>query len=316
MAIQTITQQQISTVEFTELTNTILESMVTQTGSAFETVMDKFQAYLDNSSLSGVDEVQKAAAYAQFTKDVYSDINRQALTSAMDLLKSNAQLSYEKWKVEADYNMTIAQANKVLEEQGLIALTHSKMEKENTLLDNSLEMAKAQLLEQRAKLKKQYGVADGYEINIDFTNGKKYAYAVVDGIGSFYRANVQGQYLMNEAEVTAYNAIVPTPDPLYVYGETTTTDMAKAEKAVITSSVQVGAAVVNTVTPGAIDKQILGYDYVNYKDVLKTMDERAALMQNAKVAETCNEKMARLALIKALTVDVPGMPTTLGSTGC
>ena len=304
----TIAQQQISSIDFIELADNILQSMVTQTGGAFETVMDKFESYLDQT---GVDEIQKQSAYAQFMKDVYSDINRQALTSAMDLLKSNAQLSYEKWKVEADYNFTVAQTEKMTEETGLVALTNTKMTLENELLEISKLMNKEQLLEQRAKLKKQYGVLDGYEINLDFTDDKKYAYVVVNGIGEFYRVNAQGEYLMNQAEVTAYNSTVPAPNPLYVYGVTTTADIAKAEKAVISSQVQVGAAVVNTVTPGAIDKQILGYDYVNYKDVLKTMDERAALMQNAKVAESPKEKEARVALIKALTPDVPGMPDTL-----
>ena len=304
----TIQQQQISSIDFIELADNILQSMVTQTGGAFETVMDKFESYLDQT---GVDEIQKQSAYAQFMKDVYSDINRQALTSAMDLLKSNAQLSYEKWKVEADYNFTVAQTEKMTEETGLVALTNTKMTLENELLEISKLMNKEQLLEQRAKLKKQYGVLDGYEINLDFTDDKKYAYVVVNGIGEFYRVNAQGEYLMNQAEVTAYNSTVPAPNPLYVYGVTTTADIAKAEKAVISSQVQVGAAVVNTVTPGAIDKQILGYDYVNYKDVLKTMDERAALMQNAKVPETTKEKAARVALIKALTPNVPGMPDTL-----
>ncbi len=54
--------------------------------------MDKFETYIDNTE---VDDIQKQAAYAQFLKDVYSDINKQALSSALDLLKSNAQLSFE-----------------------------------------------------------------------------------------------------------------------------------------------------------------------------------------------------------------------------
>lgn len=52
---------------------------------------------------------------------------------------------------------------------------------------------------------------------------------------------------------------------------------------------------------GAIDKQIRGYDMVNLKDTLKTMDERAALMQNAKVPETTGEKLMRKELMEAIT---------------
>lgn len=285
MAItQVIAEEQISQVAFTELADSILQSMVTQTGGAFETVMDKFETYLDQTE---TDEVQKQGAYAQFMKDVYSDINKQALTSAMDLLKSNAQLSYEKWKVEADYNAALAGIAKAQDELALVALTNSKMTKENELLEKQKAMTDAQLLEQRAKLKKQYGVLETMTYTLgDGTSTYK---QFTDGI--WYKINVDGAY------VTSANVVTATPNtdgvPATITSMSMTTD------------------VVNTVTPGAIDKQILGYDYVNYKDVLKTMDERAALMQNAKVPETANEKAARLALIKALTTSVSGMPTTL-----
>ena len=285
MAItQIIAEEQISQVAFTELADSILQSMVTQTGGAFETVMDKFESYLGQTE---TDEVQKQGAYAQFMKDVYSDINKQALTSAMDLLKSNAQLSYEKWKVEADYNAALAGIAKAQEELGLVALTNSKMTKENELLEKQKAMTDAQLLEQRAKLKKQYGVLETmtYRLGDGTSTYKQFT----DGI--WYKINVDGAY------VTAANEVTTTPNtngvPATITSMSMTTD------------------VVNTVTPGAIDKQIAGYDYVNYKDVLKTMDERAALMQNAKVPENANEKMARLALIKALTTNVSGMPISL-----
>ena len=285
MAItQIIAEEQISQVAFTELADSILQSMVTQTGGAFETVMDKFKTYLDQTE---IDEVQKQGAYSQFMKDVYNDINKQALTSAMDLLKSNAQLSYEKWKVEADYNAALAGIAKAQEELGLVALTNSKMTKENELLEKQKAMTDAQLLEQRAKLKKQYGVLETMTYTLgDGTSTYK---QFTDGI--WYKINVDGAY------VTAANEITATPN-------------ANGVPATITS-MSMTTDVVNTITPGAIDKQILGYDYVNYKDVLKTMDERAALMQNAKVPENANEKMARLALIKALTTNVSGMPITL-----
>ena len=64
MAItQIIAEEQISIIGFVELADTILQSMVTQTGGAFETVMGKFETYLDHT---GTDEVQNQGAYAQF----------------------------------------------------------------------------------------------------------------------------------------------------------------------------------------------------------------------------------------------------------
>ena len=73
---------------------------------------------------------------------------------------------------------------------------------------------------------------------------------------------------------------------------------------------------VNTTAPGAIDKQIRGYDVVNLKDALKTADERAALMQNAKVPETTGEKLLRKELMEAITgatitVDASGNITSV-----
>ena len=284
METQIITEEQISQVDFIETADNILNSMVNQAGSAFETVMDKFETYLDQTS---TDEIQKQAAYAQFMKDVYNDINKQALNSAMDILKSNAQLSYEKWKVQADYNATIVATAKLDEEKALVALTATKMTKENEILEKQKTLTDAQILEQRAKLKKQYGVMETTTTTLgDGTSTYK---QFTDGL--WYKVNVDGDY------VTAADEVTTTPN-------------IDGVQATITS-MSMTTDIVNTTTPGAIDKQIKGYDYVNYKDILKTMDERAALMQNAKVPENDNEKMARLALIKALTTDVAGMPATL-----
>jgi len=67
-----------------------------------------------------------------------------------------------------------------------------------------------------------------------------------------------------------------------------------------------GAAVVDTTLDanmgassrdGAIDRQIEGYTRLNYKDMLKTMDEKASLMQNAKIPESLYEKASRMELM-------------------
>jgi hypothetical protein len=230
----------------------------------------------------------------------------------MELLKTNATLEYEKYNVEASYNTALKSLEKADEELTLLAKQILAADKANEIADQNLLMAKAQLIEQRAKVQKQYGVVDGYQLNLGFNNGEKYRYITVNGIGDMYRVNANGSMLLSEPEVIAYNATNPAIP--YEYGVTTTIDHSKAEKAIITESIQVGSILSNTATEGAIDKQIKGYDLINYKDVLKTMDERAALMQNAKISENPNEKMARLALIKALTAGVSDMPVTLEST--
>lgn len=320
--IQVIQGESINKEDYIELTEKILTALTTQNGGVFEDVMDKFQTYLDSDDT--IDNVQKQAAYAGFLKDVYSDLNRQALTSAMDLMKSNAQLSYEKYSVEAAYNSMLASVQKSTEEVVLLGKQSAAADKNNALLDQQLLMAKAQLVEQLAKNQKQYGVASGYTVTLNSAEDK-YRTAVLNqssGVLEFYETNALGDYLLSQAEVdlvnaanTAWNAANPT-DPeypkitTYVVGDLTTTDISKAQRFTTNEVINVGSSLVST-NQGAIDKQIKGYDYVNYKDVLKTADERAALMQNAKVPETTNEKAARLALIKALTTGVPGMPSTL-----
>lgn len=78
--------------------------------------------------------------------------------------------------------------------------------------------------------------------------------------------------------------------------------LAKLKKQYGVQETSVGSGVIeNTSAPGAIDKQIAGYDKVNLKDTLKTLDERAALMQNAKIPETAGEKALRSTLIHAIT---------------
>jgi len=285
MELKTITAQTISQVDFTEIADSILDRMVNQAGSAFETVMDKFETYLDQT---GTDEVQKQAAYAQFMKDTYSDINKQALSSAMDLLKTNAQLSYEKWKIESEYNLTNTRAAKENEELTLVGLTATKMQKENELLELNKLSTNMQILEERAKLKKQYGVLE--QINYTLGDGNSNYKQYTDGL--WYKINDNNEFVKENGDATT------TPDSNGVVATIT--------------SMSMSTDVIDTATDGAIDKQIKGYDLVNYKDVLKTLDERAALMQNAKVAPTVNENLARNALIQEIANGVPGMPDTLG----
>lgn len=51
---------------------------------------------------------------------------------------------------------------------------------------------------------------------------------------------------------------------------------------------------------GALDKQIKGYDLVSWKDMVKTLDERTALFQNAKIPESTETKTFRVALINKI----------------
>lgn len=322
--IEQIAVQQLNSTDFVELANKIVQGLVTQNGNVLEDVIDKFSAYLDSDTT--IDNVQKQSAYAGFLKDIYSDINKQALGSAMELMKTNLQYQYEKYNVQASYNQTLIGIQKTAEEIIIAGKQSVAADKNNALLDVQLLMAKAQLIEQKAKNEKQYGVAnESYTLTLDNADGKFVAPMLdnTSGMIEFYETDVNGVLMLNQAGVdlvnaenTAWNTANPT-DPAYpkkttyVVGELTTTEVTKAHRFTsTTTSATVGSRLLST-GQGAIDKQIKGYDYVNYKDVLKTLDERAALMQNAKIPQTAGEKAARLALIKSVTSGLADMPASL-----
>jgi hypothetical protein len=73
---QPIAQVKINSIDYIELTERILLALTTQKGGIFEEVMDKFQDYLDSDD--SIDNIQKQAAYAQFLKETYGDLNKQA----------------------------------------------------------------------------------------------------------------------------------------------------------------------------------------------------------------------------------------------
>jgi hypothetical protein len=83
-------------------------------------------------------------------------------------------------------------------------------------------------------------------------------------------------------------------------GSTTVTTVDDGLGTVTTTTEYDNTVITDSPTASVVDKQIRGYDIVNYKDVLKTLDERVALMQNAKVPETSEEKELRAELIKKI----------------
>ena len=155
-----------------------------------------------------LDGLQKASIFADFLKDSYQQINQQAINGAIDILKTNAQLAYEKYKVGSAYSLAQTQDAKLLADTALVGAQETKVIKEQGLVDEQVASQTAQHMEALAKLKKQYGYS-----NASLTTG--------------------------------------------LLG-TSTGD-------------------------GALDKQIVGYDKVNYKDTLKAINEMTALLMNASI---------------------------------
>ena len=85
-------------------------------------------------------------------------------------------------------------------------------------------------------------------------------------------------------------------------GNSTTTTMTNPDGSVTATTSYGGTTIADSAKEGVVQKQIRGYDVVNYKDVLKTLDERAALMQNAKVREEPWEVHLRAELLHKILV--------------
>lgn len=244
---QTIETIAISKLEFQELAGDLINSMVSGVNSPFSDMMDRFQNYLETGS--DLDPTQQAAKYAGLLQDAYADINKQAMNSALDLLKSNEQLVLERYQTEIAYNKGLKDLATQDEQKELTAKQVIGQDYNNKLALEKIAESKYNQAKIQAELKKQWGqtvtLGDATEVEVD------------DGNGTV----------------------------------TTTTTFG-------------GTVIADTGLDNVIDKQIIGYDRVNQKDALKTMDERAALMQHAKIPETANEKVARLALIKEIIPNV------------
>lgn len=259
MAIQTIDTVSISTEDFKDLSAEILDSLVSGTDSPFNSMMDKFENYLESGEAE-LDPTQRQAAYADMLKSTYSDINKQAMATALDLLKTNEELTLERYKTEASYNKLLAEIDNAAEQKNLLTKQVIGADRDNELSTERITESKLTQAKTRVELSKQWGVTAtlGANTSVEVDNG--------DG----------------------------TVTTTTTYGTTTVAD---------------------TGEDSVIGKQILGYGMVNLKDILKTMDERQALLMNAKVDITDEEKTFRSSLvnyIKGKSIASGDAPTDIG----
>lgn len=304
----------ISKEEYKALTTEILDSLITRSNSPFNEMLGKFKGYLDHAT--GLDSDQKQAAYADLLKNTYLRVSEQALQTTMDLLKSNQQLLLESHKVTADYNMTVANTDKALEDKELLAQQVIAKKIENDILRVNLRITELSEVKLRAELERQWGRGQGHEINITDTT-KTYgvyqsAVYIMNGNGflkdqtniklynkKWYKTNTANAFI----KASDNSSITVTPDIDGISADNTVTPNAPVGGgvlAVLNENFSLVQTAISTNTPSIIDKQINGYDLVNLKDVLRSLDERVSLMQNAKVAETDNERKLRVELINSI----------------
>lgn len=276
MTLTQITTPEIDIVKLREVATDLLDSLVHGDTSPFKDMKDVLEDYLETAP--DLDATQKAGIFADTLKSMYKDINNQVLSTAVEVLKSNSAFELEKYKTQAAYNQAIATIPKTEEEVKLVAAQTLKVQKETEILGEDRIIKEAQLLEMRAKLKKQYGVTEEVVLTLSDDANDKFK-QFTDGI--WYKVNTNGEF------IDILDAVTLTPDVDGVAAEIT--------------NLSISSTLQNTAKPGALDKQIVGYDMVNLKDVLKTMDERTALMQNAKIPETPGEKLMRKELLEAIT---------------
>ena len=227
MALTVIPPTDIDKIEFKELVIDLLEDFVHGDASPFKDVKSVLEDYLDGAT--DLDASQKAGIFSDWLKTAYTDINKQSMSTALELLKLNASLELERYGAEADYNLKVAQEEKVRAEIDVLLQDDLLKAEQVKLVAQQVINEKVKYMEGMGKVEKQYGYADaGLDATLDLAMGES------------------------------------TDD-------------------------------------GALDKKIDGYDKLNRKDIRKTMDEKAALMQNAKVPETLDEKKARVELIAEIS---------------
>ena len=293
----TIASKQISKTEYYELTNAILDNLVNSATSPFRTVSDKFEDYLSKIDDADMDTVRKTTAYAEFLKTTYAQVNEKALSAALELLKFNAEIELQRVKAEADIFAVDTSTEKTTAEKDLTTKAIEEKTKNIELISASIEAARINITKGRAELVKQWGVKD----TISYSFGSNTYSPIMDPNTNtvyYYRTNSTGSFLKAESAIVA-------PE---IYGVTiTTTPLIDGE--IFSQTGTMTTTLQYTEKPGIVDQQIKGYDLVNLKDVLKTGDERAALLANAKIAETTGELSFRTALVNGI---VNSAETTIG----
>jgi len=284
-AVITIPAANINTTEYKELVKDLLEELVANDTSPFKTAQDSVDAYLDSADL---DSTQKATIYSDFMMKAYTQVNQQAMNTAMDLLKTNEELALKRYEVEASVNVQNETKDK-------ITADISKTSKEELVAEATRELTVAKVateemvgLEMVAKLRKHYG----YSANISTTLD-----ATTTAALTAFRTSLADELALlvspaDDTQITILTEQIAALDD-------------QLSRNVSTLGIDNGN--------GSIDKQIVGYDKVNYKDALKTINEQIALTTNAGVAPAAWQMNAGKILIEMITdgkLDIAGSTNT------
>jgi len=257
---KSITTVQLDKNDIKRLSSELIEDLVSNESSPFGFIKQILDEKLSDV---GLDNKQKVAVITTFLKDAYTSITQQVLNAALKYAETNAQLKLETYKTEAEYNRALAEIKRLNEESLSIAKNNVLRDKEIKLANKKLEIEELNKTEVAARLKKQWGVQTAVQYSFN-TGSDKYA-PVLDantGLTMFYKVNDEGKFVKSDG--------------------TTTTDPINEGVKLADSNMTFTITHQNTAEPSAIDKQIEGYDKVNYKDIIRTLNELNSMMVNAQ----------------------------------
>ena len=180
----TVTIQDVEVVvnDFKLLTNELVMNAVGNETNAFNTVKRELKEELNKST--ELDTEQKIGVFVEFLKDAYTTANKQAMATALDILKTNETLKLDAIKLEVAATLEKQRANNLVEEKEGITKDNLLKGKELELADLKIAAQKYTNLEARAKLKKQFGIRE--ETSYQLGDGES-LYAQYDN--SWYKVN-------------------------------------------------------------------------------------------------------------------------------
>jgi len=242
----------IDDAKFKDLVKELMENSLSGDTSPFNNVKEILNLELEKSP--DLDVNQKAGIISDFLRDTFMDLNKQAMTMALDILKTNEELKLKTYATESEYNLSLKKGENMVIENSILLKGLELKAEELAIAKEKVLQTKLEQVEIRAKLKKQYGVmdtvtyqaADGTATYAQFTDGR------------WYEADpVTGDWILD-----GNNNMIPM---------------------LISGNTPIVEQLMNTPEPGALDKQIAGYDKVNYKDLIKTYHENISMLANAQV---------------------------------
>jgi len=148
----------IDDAKFKDLVKELMENSLSGDTSPFNNVKEILNLELEKSP--DLDVNQKAGIISDFLRDTFMDLNKQAMTMALDILKTNEELKLKTYATESEYNLSLKKGENMVIENSILLKGLELKAEELAIAKEKVLQTKLEQVEIRAKLKKQYGVMD------------------------------------------------------------------------------------------------------------------------------------------------------------